>query len=103
MRNTIGPDVYTGFCLAHAPRVLGALDRNPLSPTFGCQDWRYWHDKVSDIPSGHDQEMIYFLALRLRASPRWQGWPWTAILMVGFVCTLPIVIDAPWLEITLPI
>ena len=63
MRNTIGPDVYTGFCLAHAPRVLGALDRNPLSPTFGCQDWRYWHDKVSDIPSGHDQEMIYFLAL----------------------------------------
>ena len=47
--------------------------------------------------------MIYFVALRLRASPRWQGWPWTAILMVGFVCTLPILIDAPWLELTLPI
>jgi hypothetical protein len=47
--------------------------------------------------------MIYFLALRLRASPRWHGWPWTALLIVGFLCTLPILIDAPWLELTIPI
>lgn len=47
--------------------------------------------------------MIYFVALRLRASPRWRGWPWTAVLAVGFVCTLPILINVPWLESTLPI
>jgi hypothetical protein len=47
--------------------------------------------------------MVYFVALRLRASPRWRGWPWTAVLIVGFVCTLPILIDVPWLESTLPI
>jgi len=47
--------------------------------------------------------MIYFLALRLRSSPRWQGWPWTAVLMVGFCCIFPILVDAPWLEITLQI
>jgi hypothetical protein len=47
--------------------------------------------------------MVYFVALRLRASPRWRGWPWTAVLAVGFVCTLPILINVPWLESTLSI
>jgi hypothetical protein len=47
--------------------------------------------------------MVYFGALRLRANPRWRGWPWAAILNIGFLCVLPILIDAPWLEKTLPI
>ena len=47
--------------------------------------------------------MVYFGALRLRANPRWRGWPWAAILSIGFLCVLPILIDAPWLEKTLPI
>lgn len=47
--------------------------------------------------------MVYFCALRLRADPRWRGWPWAAILSIGFVCVLPILIDAPWLEKTLTI
>jgi hypothetical protein len=41
--------------------------------------------------------MIYFLALRLRNSPRWRGWPWASVLAVGFVCTLPIVLNVAWL------
>jgi hypothetical protein len=57
------PDVYAEICLRQAPRVIAAIDRNPLSATYGCCDWRYWHDKVTDIPSGHDLEMVYFLAL----------------------------------------
>ena len=47
--------------------------------------------------------MVYFIALRLRDNPRWRGWPWAAILGIGFACILPILIDAPWLEKTLPI
>jgi hypothetical protein len=45
--------------------------------------------------------MVYFVALRLRANPLWRGWPWAAILSIGFLCVLPILIDAPWLEKTL--
>ena len=47
--------------------------------------------------------MVYFIALRLRTNPRWRGWPWAAILSIGFLCVLPILIDAPWLEMTLTI
>lgn len=47
--------------------------------------------------------LIYFAALRLRAHPRWYGWAWAAILVVGFICVLPILINVPWLETTLPL
>jgi len=47
--------------------------------------------------------MVYFVALRLRRSPLWRGWPWTAILVAGFVCTLPILIQVSWLGATLPL
>lgn len=47
--------------------------------------------------------MVYFGALRLRSHPRWRGWPWAAVLAVGFLCTLPILIRVPWLEATLPL
>ncbi len=42
--------------------------------------------------------MIYFIALRLKGQPRWQGWAWDAIQVIGFVCTLPILLDVPWLN-----
>jgi hypothetical protein len=47
--------------------------------------------------------MVYFVAVRLRAQPDWKGWPWTAVLTVGFGCTLPILLNVPWLETTLPL
>jgi hypothetical protein len=47
--------------------------------------------------------VVYFAALRLRGSARWRGWPWASILTVGFLCTLPILLDAEWLGNTLPI
>jgi hypothetical protein len=47
--------------------------------------------------------IVYFVALRLRSSTRWRGWPWASILTVGFFCTLPILLDAAWLGNTLPI
>jgi|GEM_PF-4638511 len=42
--------------------------------------------------------MIYFIALRLKNHPRWQGWAWDAIQVIGFACTLPILLDVPWLN-----
>lgn len=63
MISETGLDVYRSVCLAQAARAIASVDRNRLSPTYGCCDWRFWHDKTIDIPSGHDQEMAYFLAL----------------------------------------
>jgi hypothetical protein len=45
--------------------------------------------------------MVYFIAIRLRTQPDWKGWPWTALVTVGFACTLPILLNVPWLELTL--
>lgn len=45
--------------------------------------------------------IVYFVAVRLRAQPDWKGWPWTALLIVGFACTLPILLNVPWLEMPL--
>lgn len=47
--------------------------------------------------------IVYFVALRLRTHPHWREWPWATVLTVGFVCTLPILINAPWLENTWPV
>jgi hypothetical protein len=45
--------------------------------------------------------MVYFVAVRLRTQPDWKGWPWTALVTVGFACALPILLNVPWLETTL--
>jgi hypothetical protein len=47
--------------------------------------------------------VVYFVALRLRSSPQWRGWPWTAMLVAGFVCTLPMLIQVSWLGTPLPL
>jgi hypothetical protein len=47
--------------------------------------------------------MVYFIALRLRSSPYWRGWPWTAMLVAGFVCTLPMLVQVSWLGTSLPL
>ena len=47
--------------------------------------------------------MIYFIAVRFHSHPRWRGWPWSAILVVGFICVLPILLNVSWLEKPFPI
>lgn len=48
--------------LESIPRILGLLDKNPLSDSFGCLDRKYWHYKIIDFPSGMQQELIIPLA-----------------------------------------
>jgi hypothetical protein len=86
--------------------VRGAL----LCLAFSLAIDTWWLQKVG-LGNANDAQqagialawMVYFGALRLRADPRWRGWPWAAILSIGFVCILPILINAPWLEKTLPL
>ena len=45
------------------PRLLGLLDRNPLSCTYGCFDRQYWHYRTSDFACTRSQEAVLTLAL----------------------------------------
>lgn len=79
-----------------------------LAVSLAIDTW--WLQKIELGRAGEAQQagiavlwMVYFVALRLRSSPRWRGWPWTSVLLVGFACALPILIDAPWLAMPLPV
>jgi hypothetical protein len=56
-------DLFAREALAHIPKLLTLLDRNPHSPTYGCFDRNFWHYKIIDFPSGMAQEFVYPLAL----------------------------------------
>jgi hypothetical protein len=71
-------ELYARAALAQVPRLLGAMDRNPYSPTYGCLDRPFWHYRTSDFPSEMYQEGVLALALvYARGLPgnRWHGEP----------------------------
>jgi hypothetical protein len=55
-------DLYAGAILDHAPRVLGLVDREFLSPTAGCCDRTYWAWKFVDFPRARFQEALCVLS-----------------------------------------
>ena len=58
------PDaVYMSSAVPCVPRLLGLLDRNPSSSTYGCFDRNYWHYKILDFSNGRLQEAALTLAL----------------------------------------
>lgn len=54
---------YLRATLPHIPRLLGAIDRNPYRPTYGCFDREYWHYRTAAFPSEMYQEGVLPLAL----------------------------------------
>ncbi len=67
---------YLDAALPHVPRLLGAIDRNPYRPTYGCLDRQFWHYRTSDFPSEMYQEGALVLAQVYRyqlPGNRWQG------------------------------
>lgn len=56
-------DLYAQEGLRALPRLLGLVDRNPLSPTYGCFDRNHWHYKAIDFPSGMSETGVLPLAL----------------------------------------
>lgn len=55
--------LYATQALCYLPKILELVDRNILSPTYGCFDRSFWHYKVIDFPSGMSQECVLPLAL----------------------------------------
>ena len=56
-------ELYFKEAVAQIPRLLGLIDRNILSKTYGCFDREYWHYNTTDIPCARKQEAVLFLAL----------------------------------------
>ncbi len=63
MKNTTDPLIYLHVSLPCVNRLLGLLDRNPYSSTYGCFDRNYWHYKIVDFSNGRLQEASLTLAL----------------------------------------
>ncbi len=59
----IGKNVYVEKTIQNIPRILGLLDRNESSKTYGCFDRQFWHYKVVDFPCARMQEALLTLAL----------------------------------------
>lgn len=55
--------IYLERILPEIPRLLGLLDRNPGSLTYGCFDRAYWHYRTQDTPSARCQEAVLTLML----------------------------------------
>jgi hypothetical protein len=75
-RNPQSRLLYAHTALAYVPRLLGAMDRNPYRPTYGCLDRQYWHYRTSAFPSEMYTEGVLPLALvYARALPgnRWRA------------------------------
>jgi len=56
-------DYYAKKSISQIPRILGNMDRNPFSPTYGCCHRDFWLDKTSDFPDAVRQFGIQALAL----------------------------------------
>lgn len=55
-------DPYWPLIASEAPRTLGFLDRDPLSPTAGCGDRTWWAWKFTDFPGARFQESMCVLS-----------------------------------------
>ena len=55
-------EVYRLSIVEQLPRVLGLIDRSPLSPTVGCCDRTYWSWKFVDFPRARFQEAVCVMA-----------------------------------------
>ncbi len=58
LRNT-----YAEKALSQIPRILGNMDRNPFSPTYGCMHRDYWFYKTSDFSDAIRQFAVHALTL----------------------------------------
>jgi hypothetical protein len=54
--------VYLDAIRRNAVRVLGLMDREPLSPTRGCMDRTFWAWKFTDFPGARFQEGLCALS-----------------------------------------
>jgi len=65
---SIASNIFFEAALREVPRLLGQIDRNPLSKTYGSCDRAFWLYRTNDISSMRYQEAALTLAL-LYATP----------------------------------
>lgn len=56
-------NAFLAAALSEVPRLLGQLNRNGASATYGSFDRAYWHYRTNDISSARYQEAAYTLTL----------------------------------------
>lgn len=56
-------NIFLEAGLKQLPRILGFLDNNPGSATYGCFDRYHWHYKILDFPNLRFQEAALVLSL----------------------------------------
>lgn len=55
--------IYLKRALEDATKIIGLIDKNPFSPTYGCFDRDFWHYKIKDYPSGTSQLGSLYITL----------------------------------------
>ncbi len=56
-------DIYLTSFLEHTPRLLGQMNANPASRTYGCCDRAFWHNAITVFPNARYQEAALTLSL----------------------------------------
>lgn len=59
----IKTNIFLKTALAQIPRLLGQLNRQPLSLSYGSFDRAFWHYRTNDISCARYQEAVLTLAL----------------------------------------
>jgi len=59
----ITKDVYLNPVINNVPRLLGLLNRNISSTSYGCFDRDYWHYNIIDFACARKQEAVLTLTL----------------------------------------
>ena len=57
-----GKEVLIKKALIEIPRLIGLIDKNKFSPTYGCFDRNFWHYNTVDFPTGMAQLGVLPLA-----------------------------------------
>jgi hypothetical protein len=59
---TIDNTIYKDKVFRHVKRIIGFIDNDVNSRTFGCADRHYWHYKLNDYCNSRFQESCFVLA-----------------------------------------
>jgi len=54
--------IFKNLVFKHLKRIIGFIDVDKTSPTFGCADRNFWHYKLNDYSSARYQEACLILA-----------------------------------------
>ena len=60
--NYMNNEIFKRKAYKHIKRIIGFIDTDPASITFGCADRNFWHYKLNDCSNARYQEACLILA-----------------------------------------